>query len=138
MIFWWSSDSPRGVWAAVFLILMILGFLLTLFTGLRTPLSQLIIFIVPLFFLVLPFILYVRQGGNKGQARSESAPAEQAEKPKHGESLAELMSILNDEDIDDLRARVKMRLEEQIDSADAEEMESFADLLAETKRKRGL
>jgi hypothetical protein len=57
-------------------------------------------------------------------------------KPKRGESLDELMSILNDEDVDDLRGRVKARLEEQIDSADAEEMDTFADLLDERKRKR--
>ena len=45
------------------------------------------------------------------------------------------MSILNDEDIDDLRERVKTRLEEQIDDANAEEIETFADLLDETNTR---
>ena len=137
MIFWWSSgNSPRGVLAAAFLILLFLGFFLSVFFGANVPMLRLLTIIVPAFFLVLPFVLYVRQGGRKGQARSESATAEQAEKPKRGESLSELMSILNDEDIDDLRARVKARLEEQIDNADPDEIETFADLLNETKQKR--
>jgi hypothetical protein len=134
MIFWWSSNSPRGAWAAFSLIALFLGFFFSLFFGATSPL-RILIFIVPVFFLALPFILYVAQGGKKGQARRDAAPVEK-EKPKRGESLGELMSILNDEDIDDLRARVKARLEEQIDSADMSEMETFADLLEETKRKR--
>jgi hypothetical protein len=135
MFFWWSSGSSRGSAAAFLLIALIVGFIFSLFLGASTPWLRMVTIIVPVFFLVLPFVLYVMQGGKKGQARSEPASTEK-EKPKRGESLAELMSILNDEDIDDLRARVKLRLEEQIDSADADEMESFEDLLGETKEKR--
>lgn len=135
MIFWWSSNSPRGTWAAFSLIALFIGFFLSLVFGASSPFLRLLTIIVPLFLLVLPFILYVTQGGNKGQTRSEAAPTEK-EKPKRGESLGELMSILNDEDIDDLRARVKQRLAEQIDNADVTEMETFEDLLDETKRKR--
>jgi len=136
MIFWWSSDSPRGAWAAFAMIALFIGFFLSVIFGAAYPWLRLLTYIVPVFLLVLPFILYVMQGGKKGQVRSEPASTEK-EKPKRGESLGELMSILNDEDIDDLRARVKARLEEQIDHADAEEIETFADLLTEVKRKRG-
>lgn len=94
--------------------------------------------LLPVILIALPIVAYVfwpRQGAATASGGMD-APAE---KPKHGESLGELMSILNDEDIDDLRERVKARLEEQIDDANAEEIETLADLLADVqaKRKRG-
>ena len=72
----------------------------------------------------------------RGRGKSPETQNSTVERPKRGESLGELMSMLNDEDVDDLRTRVKLRLEEQIDSADAAEMETFADLLGEAKEKR--
>ena len=72
----------------------------------------------------------------RGRGKTPDIQRDSAEKGKRGESIGELMSILNDEDIDDLRGRVKARLEEQIDSADADEVDTFAHLLDETKQKR--
>jgi hypothetical protein len=134
MIFWWSSNSQHGAWAAASIIALVLGIVLSVFFGASSPLLRLLLLSLPALLLILALIVTLTRG-NKQQAQSETAPSEK-EKPKRGESLGELMSILNDEDIDDLRARVKARLEEQIDTADASEMETFEDLLDETKRKR--
>ncbi|MBK8139148.1 MAG: hypothetical protein IPK52_25575 [Chloroflexi bacterium] len=66
---------------------------------------------------------------------AESLPgADQNEKPKRGDSLAELMALLNDEDIEDLRQRVKSRMIEQIETGTPEEVETFEQLL-ETPEK---
>jgi ABC-type bacteriocin/lantibiotic exporter with double-glycine peptidase domain len=100
----------------------------------RSPLWVVFVQFLPVILIALPILAYVFRPIRKQSAAA--AAQENAEKPKRGESLSELMSILNDEDIDDLRARVKARLEEQIDTADASEMETFEELLAEHKRKR--
>ena len=57
-------------------------------------------------------------------------------KLKRGESLEEMMSLLDDEDIDELRRRAKQRIAEQIDSGDVEEVQTFEELLSRTKQKR--
>jgi hypothetical protein len=100
-----------------------------------TPLVVLILNFLPLITMavfIISLVLLARSAFSMQGAGIDASDG----KPKRGESLGELMSILNDGDIDDLRARVKARLEEQIDSTDASEMETFADLLDETKRKR--
>lgn len=58
------------------------------------------------------------------------------EKPKRGESLDEMMALLSDEDIDELRRRAKQRIAEQIDSGDIEDVQTFEELLSRTKQKR--
>lgn len=58
------------------------------------------------------------------------------EKPKRGESLDEMMELLSDEDIDELRRRAKQRIAEQIDGGDMEEVQTFEELLSRTKQKR--
>jgi hypothetical protein len=133
MIFWWSSGSSRGA-----VTLAVLGLVIGLiFSGIlfgRVTSVSVIGFGGLAFFFALPLLLFMSR--SKAEAAQAARDAAEKDKPKHGESLSELMSILNDEDIDDLRARVKARLEEQIDRADPDEMETFADLLDETKRKR--
>ena len=57
-------------------------------------------------------------------------------KLKRSESLEEMMSVLDDEDIDELRRRAKQRIAEQIDSGDVEEVQTFEELLSRTKQKR--
>jgi hypothetical protein len=101
----------------------------------RSPLMFAILNLLPAILIALPILAYVFWP-RRGAATASGGMDAPDEKPKRGESLGELMSILNDEDIDDLRERVKARLEEQIDDANAEEIETFADLLDETKRKR--
>ena len=100
--------------------------ILTTFITAMLALIQLLIYASPV---LLFFAL-------RGRGKAPDTQKEADGKPKRGESLGDLMSILNHEDIEDLRARVKARLEEQIDSADADEMETFADLLDDQKQKR--
>ena len=135
MIFWWSSNSEHGAWAVASIFALILGVLLSALFGANSPLMRMLLLLLPACLLILALIVTLTRG-NKQQAKTETAPVEQ-EKPKRGESLGDLMSILNEEDIDDLRARVKARLAEQIDSADESEIETFEELLNEEgKRKR--
>jgi hypothetical protein len=138
MIFWWSSGSSRGSAVGIALIGLFAGVLMSvLFSG-GSSTTRTIMLIIPVFLVSLPVVMMSLRRANDRSANAARPAAEpQKAKPKRGESLSELMSILNDEDIDDLRERVKARLEEQIDDANAEEIETFADLLAETKRKRG-
>ena len=139
MIFWWSSGSSRGTSVGIALIGLFLGvFMSAAFAG-GSPFTRTIMFIIPVFLLSVPFVLMSLRRANARSAAAAGAETvvhQKQKKAKHGESLGELMAILNDEDIDDLRARVKARLEEQIDRADPDEIETFEDLLDETKRKR--
>jgi hypothetical protein len=61
---------------------------------------------------------------------------DRSEKPKRGESLEEMMTLLSDEDIDELRRRAKQRIAEGIDSGDIEDVQTFEELLSRTKQKR--
>jgi hypothetical protein len=116
---------------------LFLGIFLSAAFAAGSSYNRTILFIAPVFLLSVPAVLMsLRRAANRRANAIRAAPVQPPGKRKHGESLGELMSILNDEDIDDLRARVKARLEEQIDSADAEEIEAFEDRLDETKRKR--
>ena len=139
MFFWWSSGSSRGTATGALLVALFLGIFMSVALSGGVPSTRTFMFIIPMFFFGVPFVLMSLRRANARSAAAANPEAVLDEKPKkakHGESLGELMSILNDEDIDDLRARVKARLEEQIDSADAEEIETFEDLLDQTKRKR--
>ena len=76
-----------------------------------TPLVTLILNFLPLLTMavfILSLVLWAR-GAFSAQGAAMDASDR---KPKRGESMGELMSILNDEDVDDLRARVKARLRE--------------------------
>ena len=137
MIFWWSSGSSRGSATGIALIGLFLGIFLSAAFAAGSSYNRTILFMAPVFLLSVPAVLMsLRRAANRSANAARATPVRQPEKPKHGEALGELMSILNDEDIDDLRARVKARLEEQIDTADPDTVESFEDLLTEAKRKR--
>ena len=116
--------------------LICLGILLMLIRA-RSPIFIMLVNFLPVILIALLILTYVFRPIRKPSSAAVQTVSEATGKPKRGEALTELMSILNHEDIEDLRARVKARLEEQIDNADAEEIETFADLLSETKRKRG-
>lgn len=124
-------------WIVRVLSLFIINYaILMVLAGL--PMTPLLLFIlnylpfVPMAVLIIGLFLWARSVLSIQGADMDAS----AGKPKRGESMGELMSILNDEDVDDLRTRVRARLEEQIDHADADEVETFADLLDETKQKR--
>jgi hypothetical protein len=61
------------------------------------------------------------------------------DKIKRGDSLAELMSVLSDDDLEELREHIKYRLMDQADAGDDDDFETFEALLADVqaKRKRG-
>lgn len=128
MIWWSSSGTPRGS-LAVGLVVLVLGLVFSLIFAIRSPVMGVFVFFGPIFLLGLPFLL------SRSRGRGEAGEA--AAKPKHGESLSELMSILNEDDVEDLRARVKARLAEQIANANPDEIETFDSLLNTDKHKRG-
>jgi hypothetical protein len=63
------------------------------------------------------------------------AERQRLEKPKRGDSLAELIDVLDDADAEDLRHHIKQRLMKQVDSGSTEDVESFEELLADAGRK---
>jgi hypothetical protein len=58
------------------------------------------------------------------------------DKPKRGESLAELMAVLSEDDLYDLQQHIKRRLMEQADAGDDAYVETFEALLADAEAKR--
>jgi hypothetical protein len=132
--------QARTAFGWIVRILLLYGITIAIVMSLaRLPMTPPVMFIlnylplVPLAVLIIGLFLWVRSLFLMQAADMHAREG----KPKRGESLGELMSMLNDEDVDDLRTQVKARIEEQIDSADADEIETFADLLAETKQKHG-
>lgn len=97
----------------------------------RLPVSRVFVAFVPIVFFGVPVMSYLarRFGGRRAGAAAD-------EKPKRGESLEELLALLNDDDLDDLRRRVKARLEDHVADGSPEEVAAFDDLLAEAKRRR--
>lgn len=57
-------------------------------------------------------------------------------KAKRGDNLAEMMALLDEDDIYDLRQRIKERLMDQIDSGSLEDVESFEHLLSSRERQK--
>jgi len=57
-------------------------------------------------------------------------------KAKRGDNLAEMMALLDEDDIYDLRQRIKARLMDQIDSGSLEDVESFEHLLSSRERQK--
>ena len=83
------------------------------------------------------FVMLSLQSGTRDTAASQRVRAIlNGEKPKHGENLAELMSVLSDDDLYDLRRHIKRRLLEQAYAGDDQEFESFEALLADVEAKR--
>lgn len=57
-------------------------------------------------------------------------------KPKRSMTLDDMMTLLTDEDLDELRQRAKQRIMEQIDGGDVKDVQTFEDLLLNAKQKR--
>lgn len=117
---------------------LMIGIVIAALVATRSPGVRVIGFTVPVFVFGLPFIARLIRRAAAYDARilgrDESDASDQ--KPKRGESLGDLLTLLNEDDIDDLRLRVKARLEEHIDTADPDDMETFAELLGEHRRQK--
>jgi len=69
------------------------------------------------------------------QAKTQSAPVV----PPQTLSTRDLMALLDEDDLDDLRAEVRETLRSRIQRLSADDVDSFEDLLADGgKRKRGV
>jgi hypothetical protein len=82
-------------------------------------------------------VIRLRLGINFGQAKIE--PRKTAAIEPEALRLRYMISLLGEDDLDDLRAEVREGLRDRIRNLTADESESFEDLLADagTKRKRG-
>ena len=135
----WVGRSS-GCVAFQFVGLLMCGFMTLFFSAGPTSLGTIFGTLIPfalfglpiLFILSLVFAPYARQRTytpytDKGVPQG---------KLKRGESLEEMMTLLSDEDIDELRRRAKQRIADQIDSGSPEEVQTFEELLSRTKQKR--
>jgi hypothetical protein len=57
-------------------------------------------------------------------------------KAKRGDNLGEMLSMLDEEDVYEIRQRIKQRLLDRVDSGSDEDMESFEDLLSARDRQK--
>ena len=117
---------------------MICGLMMLLFSTSPTDIGAIIGTLIPFALFGLP-ILFVLSLVFAPFARARTYTPDNSiplEKPKRGESLEAMMSVLSDEDIDELRRRAKQRIAEQIDNGDVEDVQTFEELLSKTKQKR--
>lgn len=87
--------------------------------------------------LVSERVIRLRLGISFGQPKIE--PRKTAVVETEALRLRDMISLLDNDDLDDLRAEVREGLRDRIRNLTADESESFEDLLADagTKRKRG-
>lgn len=133
-MFWVWNSSRGGAWVGIGSMLMGLFICMMLAApGMRIGgfLPLLLIFFAPAL-----LGMFSRSSTQARPYYNETGLPLSDEKPKRGGSLDEMMSLLDDDDIDDLRRRVKQRLMEQVDTSGADELETFEELLAQTKAKR--
>ena len=57
-------------------------------------------------------------------------------KAKRGDNLGEMLSMLDEEDVYEIRQRIKQRLLDRVDGGSVEDMESFEDLLSARDRQK--
>ena len=57
-------------------------------------------------------------------------------KAKRGDNLGEMLSMLDEEDVYEIRQRIKQRLLDRVDTGSNEDVESFEDLLSARDRQR--
>ena len=136
-----QRNFPTGVVALIILTLLMLIGVGGLIFGV-SPLGGVLFFSVVMIMLSVVVLFWMlnrpsqryRDDAALRRARAQLATG----KPKRGSSLAELMSVLSDEDLYDLRQHIKHRLMDQVDAGDDATVETFEALLAdaETKRKR--
>lgn len=118
---WPNISTSAAAWLAA--AGLVVGVLLSALLVTRVPVLRIVGFLLPLIVMSVPlFVILTRRA-----AAYDAGLA--AEKPKRGESLGDLLSLLNEDDIEDLRTRVKTRLDEQIDDGDPDELEALYDLL---------
>ena len=105
-----------------------------------SPLAGVMFFGVMILMIVAIVLVWVLNRASR-TARDDAAlrleRAQRAvEKPKRGSSLAELMSVLSDNDLYELRQHIKQRLLDQVDAGDDEYVETFEAILADAEAKR--
>lgn len=76
------------------------------------------------------------QSQTQTQAPAYAERESRLEKAKRGDNFGEMIALLDDDDRYDIQQRIKQRLLDQIDGADAAEMDSFAELLATPERQK--
>lgn len=57
-------------------------------------------------------------------------------KAKRGDNLNEMLSMLDEEDVYEIRQRIKQRLLDRVDDSSDENLESFEDLLSARERQK--
>lgn len=60
----------------------------------------------------------------------------QAAKVKRGDNLGEMLAMLDEEDVYEIRQRIKQRLLDRVDNGSDEDMESFEQLLSTRDRQK--
>lgn len=60
----------------------------------------------------------------------------QAGKAKRGDNLSDMLSMLDDEDVYEIRQRIKQRLLDRVETGSNAEVESFEDLLSARDRQK--
>ena len=141
-----TNFAPAAFLIASFAIFLFVGLGLTFFTV--NPFATAVLFAI--LFLMAAITMSYRILGRRTHTDDTAArriraaidrngESQSGLKPKRGESLAELMDALDDDDLYDLRQHIKRRLMDQVDAGDDEYVETFEELLAdvEDKRKRG-
>ena len=133
------QSFPTGVVAlSILTILMLIGVSAAIFGV--SPLGAVLFFSVVVIMFSVSILFWMlnrpsqryRDDAALRRARSQLA----VNKPKRGSSLAELMSVLSDEDLYDLRQHIKHRLMDQVDAGDDITVETFESLLADAEAKR--
>lgn len=137
-MFWMWSSSRGGSYVGMGGMLIGLFFLFIM----MAPVVSLRGFLPFLLIFFAPALLALMARRRSEQPRQhplyefDSPPEYEAEKPKRGEDWREMLSMMTDEELDDLHRRVRRRLADQIDSAGPDEIATFDELLTEAKEKR--
>lgn len=76
-------------------------------------------------------------GADGGKNWTSSSKAEETiSKAKRGDNLSEMLSMLDEEDVYEIRQRIKQRLLDRVDSGSDEDIESFEQLLSARDRQK--
>ena len=76
-------------------------------------------------------------GADGGKNWTSSSKAEETiSKAKRGDNLSEMLSMLDEEDVYEIRQRIKQRLLDRVDSGSNEDIESFEQLLSARDRQK--
>ena len=76
-------------------------------------------------------------GADGGKNWTTNSKAEETiSKAKRGDNLGEMLSMLDEEDVYEIRQRIKQRLLDRVDSGSNEDIESFEQLLSARDRQK--